>query len=446
MATTSARAFQAIATSAVQENMQQQKYNEDDSDEEVENVLITRSSVVPASEQEEGDALEGRSEENSVQESVNEVDHMVIEQEIIEEEVEVETQFPETQAVQSNLLDRSALGVFLETQIESQVAAQDERQVNSQGDSSEPQDIAQELGDTSQQQAEAETQGFWGNGLASAGGQEAPMHEDAGSYLDTATYAEEEPVSEEAAEGVLMEEEIVLEEEEPVLEEEEESQATQTVPGRSDAPSPSLANPQSFDDSIYDELIQQADEAIDTFEQIVGEEVDSSQVPTPKAVRDASAEVPSAPEQMGGERMEEEEVVAQSAAEVVGDGDVSLAESSVPAAQEASQAPPRRRGRPPKKKAEYVPYYSHLSIAIALTQVPSFFEAGLQNKTTLKRSRCHPQQQLPVVQPLKAVLATLELLANLQVRLQPRLMRKQMRQMEKERIMINHLPLATPIH
>jgi len=358
---TSARALQSIGTSNLN---QDRKYDDDDSDEEVENVLITRSSAPLESETENG-LEEDRSQETNTEASVNaDVDSMVIEEEVEiaeeieiaeeveigqegeieeqiggEEEVETETQFVATQAVQEDLLDRSTLGAFLETQIESQVNTQAESQFETQAEIQfEIQPEEQEMEGTTQQKRESEEQeqtqeGFWGNELESAGGNEAPMNEDVGNYADLDVYAEQEPVLEE--------------------EEEEQTQASQALPGRSDAPSPSIANPQSIDDSLYDELLQEADETIDTFEQIIGQELDVSQVPAPRATREDSEDALT-PVESEEEPVAEDEVVAQSDIGANDVGNVSVEKSAAANNEIAPQILPRRRGRPPKKKAEYV--------------------------------------------------------------------------------------------
>lgn len=189
------RPFQAIGTSRVQENsnLNDQSIRED-SDEEVEDELITRSSARLGSEQ------DSAVDETITQERIDEGDTgmSVDDKAEIEVEVEVEeTQTVETQVVQRNLLDRSALGAFLETQADSQLG---ESQNQSQGDDD-----------------------FWDDSLENGNGTHAPavqdQHEDVGLY-DGDPYIGD-------------------------------SQASQSVPGRSDAPSPSLANPQSYDGGQY---------------------------------------------------------------------------------------------------------------------------------------------------------------------------------------------------
>lgn len=313
--------------------------DDDDSDEEVENVLLTRSSAPLVSEQEDGPAIEeGQNQEiEFVQEEKgdNENESMVVEEE--EEEITTETQVVETQVVgtqivQKNLLDRSALGVFLETQAESQVDAQME-------DSQEADIPPQENGDTPQMGEGSQDVGFWDNGMASAGGREAPMDADMDGYADLAQYADAAPSEQQHQQQE---------------QEEEDSQASQALPGRSDAPSPSLANPQSFDDSLYDELAQDADVTFESANQFIGEEVDISQVPTPRAVVSATAESSREAGESSLGNVEEEDNVAASHVGANDTAENSLLETMAPPVESTPQAPPRRRGRPPKKKPKYV--------------------------------------------------------------------------------------------
>lgn len=282
---TSARAFQAIGTSRVQENSQDQTFEtNDDSDEEVENVLLTRSSMPPTNEQDEG---EGVSEGTSMQESANGEEGMIVE----EEREIVETQIVETQAVQRNLLDRSAIGAFLGPQAE-----------ETQGESQSQVD-------------------FWGDGLQSTGGNDAPLNIDNDDYPDIATYGQEE---------------LVL----------EESQASQAVPGRSDAPSPSLANPQSFDDSLYDELNQDTEEEADeTVGHVNGQSVED-------AVAPAETDTSLVAEELGDEQVQAEQVAAEVddtlSVEEAGDGSTVDAPPPAEDPSAQSQPPPMAAKKGPK--------------------------------------------------------------------------------------------------
>lgn len=318
-------------------------HDDDDSDEEVENVLLTRSSAPLASEQEDG-TEEGQIQEieASAEEKVEVEDvSMMVEEEVTTETQVVETQVVETQVVQKNLLDRSALGVFLETQADSQVDTQMEG-------SQEPDVALQENGDETLTGASTQDAGYWGNGMESVGGREASMDAGPGEYAD---------LGQDVDEGLNgMEEE----------EAEKDSQASQAIPGRSDAPSPSLANPQSFDDSLYDELQQEADETIETFNQIVGEEVDISQVPILREEAVTNTDASAAVEAQNLENVEAENVITPSDTGAEGEGESSLQESIAPAEESTPQVLPRRRGRPPKKKPKCV-FFLYFGMSFSYT-------------------------------------------------------------------------------
>lgn len=293
------RPFSAIGTSRVQEN---HRYSiREDSDEEVENELITRSSAALDSEP-EGDELDQTITQAIVEEEEN-VD--------ITMEADVELENIETQMPQRNLLDRSALGAFLEetqTETQTQVEARDSVQRD-----------------------------FWGEELAD-GIETQAVHEDyqMGSYADLDSY--EPPQDEENV---------------------EDSQASTLPPGRSDAPSPSLANPQSYDDAASDPFLDsqtmQDGRVLETEEE-AEVEIDELRSDTPGANRMAAearavfgAALEDDEEEVAGEGSVTNET--QEAADVAEDsreGSKELEDSAptLPETQPIPQAaPPRTRGR-----------------------------------------------------------------------------------------------------